>query len=408
MLLSVLDRKWREHLYEMDYLREGIGLRAYSQRDPLVEYQREGFDLFSAMMDSHQGGVGRLPLQRRGAGRAEDAAVQDAAAALVQVRSPTAGRSPRLRPPTHDDHRPHIRREGSRGTAGSAEADLLGAVGRRRRGHDDPGRGGRGRVRGRLAQRAVPVRLRQEVQALPRRPRQPREALLTGGLPRRSRAVRLNSHPPTRRCRSSISPSSRAVQSHRPRTNSSLRRDGPRPAAGGDPRGHLGRVGRRLPDVHGGDLLPGRPDLSRAAVAGDPFAPVAEVGVDRGDGPTRELGQRSVAAHHLQDRLDEPRGPRMDVGHVVGGDALARDEGEPATFGVRPPGRRAADRSGRARPGCSATPVTRRPATSGDSQAPGWDGFGGWVWSSQHLREGQLGSGEDQVGSGPTRCRLSR
>ncbi len=52
VLLAVLDRKWREHLYEMDYLREGIGLRAYSQRDPLVEYQREGFELFSAMMDS--------------------------------------------------------------------------------------------------------------------------------------------------------------------------------------------------------------------------------------------------------------------------------------------------------------------------------------------------------------------
>ena len=51
VLLSVLDRKWREHLYEMDYLREGIGLRAYSQRDPLVEYQREGFDMFNAMMD---------------------------------------------------------------------------------------------------------------------------------------------------------------------------------------------------------------------------------------------------------------------------------------------------------------------------------------------------------------------
>ena len=51
VLLSVLDRKWREHLYEMDYLREGIGLRAYSQRDPLVEYQREGYELFSAMMD---------------------------------------------------------------------------------------------------------------------------------------------------------------------------------------------------------------------------------------------------------------------------------------------------------------------------------------------------------------------
>jgi preprotein translocase subunit SecA len=51
VLLSVLDRKWREHLYEMDYLREGIYLRAYSQRDPLVEYQREGFDMFTAMMD---------------------------------------------------------------------------------------------------------------------------------------------------------------------------------------------------------------------------------------------------------------------------------------------------------------------------------------------------------------------
>ncbi len=52
VMLSVLDRKWREHLYEMDYLREGIGLRAYSQRDPLVEYQREGFELFAAMMDA--------------------------------------------------------------------------------------------------------------------------------------------------------------------------------------------------------------------------------------------------------------------------------------------------------------------------------------------------------------------
>ncbi|MEJ7796423.1 MAG: SEC-C metal-binding domain-containing protein, partial [Nocardioides sp.] len=51
VVLSVLDRKWREHLYEMDYLREGIYLRAYSQRDPLVEYQREGYDMFAAMMN---------------------------------------------------------------------------------------------------------------------------------------------------------------------------------------------------------------------------------------------------------------------------------------------------------------------------------------------------------------------
>ncbi|MCC2335643.1 preprotein translocase subunit SecA [Cellulomonas wangsupingiae] len=52
VVLSVLDRKWREHLYEMDYLKEGIGLRAMAQRDPLVEYQREGFQLFTAMTDA--------------------------------------------------------------------------------------------------------------------------------------------------------------------------------------------------------------------------------------------------------------------------------------------------------------------------------------------------------------------
>jgi len=51
VLLNVIDRKWREHLYEMDYLKEGIGLRAMAQRDPLVEYQREGFDMFTGMLE---------------------------------------------------------------------------------------------------------------------------------------------------------------------------------------------------------------------------------------------------------------------------------------------------------------------------------------------------------------------
>ncbi|MFC7544765.1 preprotein translocase subunit SecA [Plantactinospora sp. GCM10030261] len=51
VLLQVIDRKWREHLYEMDYLQQGISLRAYAQRDPVVEYQREGFDMFATMMD---------------------------------------------------------------------------------------------------------------------------------------------------------------------------------------------------------------------------------------------------------------------------------------------------------------------------------------------------------------------
>jgi preprotein translocase subunit SecA len=51
VLLQVIDRKWREHLYEMDYLRDGVGLRAYAQRDPLVEYNREGFDMFQQMLE---------------------------------------------------------------------------------------------------------------------------------------------------------------------------------------------------------------------------------------------------------------------------------------------------------------------------------------------------------------------
>ena len=50
VMLSVIDRKWRDHLYEMDYLKEGIGLRAMAQRDPLVEYQREGYNMFADMM----------------------------------------------------------------------------------------------------------------------------------------------------------------------------------------------------------------------------------------------------------------------------------------------------------------------------------------------------------------------
>jgi preprotein translocase subunit SecA len=51
VLMQVIDRKWREHLYEMDYLKEGIGLRAMAQRDPVIEYQREGFDMFAAMLE---------------------------------------------------------------------------------------------------------------------------------------------------------------------------------------------------------------------------------------------------------------------------------------------------------------------------------------------------------------------
>jgi preprotein translocase subunit SecA len=55
VLLSITDSRWREHLYEMDYLQEGIHLRAYAQRDPLTEYQREAFDMFEELTDSIRG-----------------------------------------------------------------------------------------------------------------------------------------------------------------------------------------------------------------------------------------------------------------------------------------------------------------------------------------------------------------
>ncbi|HEY2056990.1 MAG TPA: preprotein translocase subunit SecA [Amycolatopsis sp.] len=90
VMLTVLDRKWREHLYEMDYLKEGIGMRALAQRDPLIEYQREGFDMFRAMLDSlKEEAVGFLfNLQVE---RAEPEPAADSAASLpAGVTSATA------------------------------------------------------------------------------------------------------------------------------------------------------------------------------------------------------------------------------------------------------------------------------------------------------------------------------
>ncbi len=97
VVLSVLDRKWREHLYEMDYLQEGIGLRAMAQRDPLVEYQREGFDMFSAMMDAIKeesvGYVFNLDVQVEEAEPADD---DDAVDGDAVADAPRADGHPRL------------------------------------------------------------------------------------------------------------------------------------------------------------------------------------------------------------------------------------------------------------------------------------------------------------------------
>ena len=101
VLLSVLDRKWREHLYEMDYLKEGIGLRAMAQRDPLVEYKSEGFQMFQAMNDGIKEETVRflfnfeLPSERaaREAAAASEESLEQAQAANVQ-RLAAAGSAP--------------------------------------------------------------------------------------------------------------------------------------------------------------------------------------------------------------------------------------------------------------------------------------------------------------------------
>jgi preprotein translocase subunit SecA len=91
VVLSVLDRKWREHLYEMDYLREGIDLRAWAAKDPLVEYQREGYEMFGVMMDGvKEESVGLLfNLQFQ---TVEDPVVQDAIGTAAPAAPATAAR----------------------------------------------------------------------------------------------------------------------------------------------------------------------------------------------------------------------------------------------------------------------------------------------------------------------------
>ncbi|GII53329.1 protein translocase subunit SecA [Planotetraspora thailandica] len=99
VILSVLDHKWREHLYEMDYLQEGITLRAYAQKDPLIEYQREGFEMFSAMLDGiKEESVGLLfnaelqvqtsPIVEENAD--EDEAVAEAGAIIARALRPAS------------------------------------------------------------------------------------------------------------------------------------------------------------------------------------------------------------------------------------------------------------------------------------------------------------------------------
>ncbi len=100
VLMQVIDRKWREHLYEMDYLKEGIGLRAMAQRDPVIEYQREGYDMFTAMLDGiKEETVGHLFNVKVNAVPAKTAAPAAQPAAAVPAAAPATEPTPDLTKP---------------------------------------------------------------------------------------------------------------------------------------------------------------------------------------------------------------------------------------------------------------------------------------------------------------------
>src|SRR5947209_8400859 len=92
IMLSVLDTQWKDHLLNMDHLKEGIGLRGYAQRDPLVEYKRESFDMFEAMMQRFQEDTVRYLFHMQIVEETTSAAASAPAGGDGEQQSPTPSR----------------------------------------------------------------------------------------------------------------------------------------------------------------------------------------------------------------------------------------------------------------------------------------------------------------------------
>ena len=151
-MLRIIDTKWREHLYEMDYLQEGINLRAMGQRDPLTEWQREGYEMFGQMMQAIAQDLVRYVMHVQ-VQVSEPAKVQVAAAAEAAKRREALAKAPKIAPEWGD------------------------GAPRRRSSWRPRSTGGRGGGRGR----------RPEVEAeVPRSPRSPRKRRPPTSRPRRS------------------------------------------------------------------------------------------------------------------------------------------------------------------------------------------------------------------------------
>ena len=135
VMLRIIDQRWREHLEEMDYLQEGINLRAMGQKDPLVEWQREGFEMFGAMMKGIAQDFVRYVMHVQVV-RNGSAAAGAGAPAVQNVQTTSSRRPSRRRLPGRRGQRRVRQRRaaGPRRSTGGAVADGDPAGGRGQRG----------------------------------------------------------------------------------------------------------------------------------------------------------------------------------------------------------------------------------------------------------------------------------
>ena len=162
-MLQIVDAQWKDHLYSLDHLKEGIGLRGYGQRDPLVEYKKESFALFQAMKDRVEEEIVRY-LWRLHAGARRRCRRRAARRCVRRSRGVrrTARRcsSPQSAPPPSPFGALRRNAAGRRGTPAPA-----------RTGGDDVRQAGEARRAEGRTQRPVPVRQREEIQEVPWRMR---------------------------------------------------------------------------------------------------------------------------------------------------------------------------------------------------------------------------------------------
>ena len=195
ILLQIIDNRWREHLYEMDYMREGIHLRGFAQIDPLVAYKNEGYKMFQELMDSIWEEFARVIFHvevKIEPNQAEQmfGAERRRRGGDVQYSGGTGRGAPSAMP---------RRAAGGVATApAAAPASRRDAAGRQRRRRGQPGDRRQGRAREDRPQRPLLVRLGQEVQEVPRRlvaPRCSQRGVICGALG--AAGSRAASAPPT-------------------------------------------------------------------------------------------------------------------------------------------------------------------------------------------------------------------